>query len=58
MTDKRWAKAVEEHEQILIALENRNGSQLAKILRKHLKSKFETVRDWLLEDDSSNTQTQ
>lgn len=50
MTDERWAKAVDEHEQILSALENRKGSQLAKILRKHLKSKFETVRDWLVSE--------
>lgn len=54
MTDERWAKAVDEHEQILHALENRKGSQLAKILRKHLKSKFETVRDWLVEEGHKN----
>lgn len=50
MTDDRWAKAVDEHEQILTALESRNGKQLSKILRKHLKSKFQTVRDWLKEE--------
>lgn len=50
MTDDRWAKAVDEHEQILAALESRNGKQLSKILRKHLKSKFQTVRDWLKEE--------
>lgn len=54
MTDDRWAKAVDEHEQILAALESRKGPQLAKILRKHLKSKFQTVRDWLAEEGSSN----
>jgi len=53
MTDDRWAKAVEEHEQILAALENRNGKQLSKILRKHLKSKFQTVRDWLSQEELS-----
>ena len=37
-------------EQILEALEKREGQQLAKILRRHLKSKFETVRDWLMEN--------
>ena len=52
MTDKRWAKAVDEHEQILAALENRKGSQLAKILRKHLESKYETVRDWLFREEN------
>ncbi len=53
MTDKRWARAVDEHEQILEALENRKGSQLAKILRKHLKNKFETVRDWLASGENA-----
>jgi len=50
MTDERWEKAVEEHEQILSALENRHGAELAQILRQHLKSKFETVRNWLNSD--------
>ncbi len=47
MSDERWARAVAEHEQILQALENRQGAQLAVILRQHLKNKFETVRQWL-----------
>lgn len=52
MTETRWAKAVDEHEQILDALENRQGAKLAKILRQHLKSKFNTVRDWIKSNDS------
>ena len=47
MTEERWAKAVEEHEQILHALEKRQGKKLGHILRQHLASKFETVRQWL-----------
>ncbi len=49
MTKQRWKEAVEEHEQILTALENRRGIELGKILRQHLASKFETVRQWLNE---------
>ncbi|MEP3232921.1 MAG: GntR family transcriptional regulator [Hyphomicrobiales bacterium] len=51
MTDERWASAVEEHEQILKALQKRQGDALGKILRQHLASKFETVRQWLENDD-------
>lgn len=47
MTEERWKQAVEEHEQILAALEKREGNKLGKILRMHLASKFETVRQWL-----------
>ena len=56
MTDERWEQAVREHEDILEALEARQGLKLAKILREHLKSKFKTVRDWLevQEPDSLN----
>ena len=47
MTEERWKKAVEEHEDILKALEERNGPELGEILRLHLANKFETVRQWL-----------
>lgn len=47
MTEERWEKAVDEHEQILAALEKREGNALGQILRQHLASKFETVRQWL-----------
>jgi len=52
MTDERWAQAVEEHEQILKALEKRDGKKLSSILRKHLQSKFKTVRDWLIAQEN------
>lgn len=54
MTDERWTEAMNEHEQILQALEAREGEKLATILRLHLKNKFETVRDWLI-DEEANT---
>lgn len=52
MTEERWAEAVDEHGQILLALENREGEKLATILRQHLKNKFETVRQWLIEEEA------
>ena len=38
MTEKRWAQAVAEHEEILKALENRDGTRLAAILKQHLEN--------------------
>ncbi len=49
MSDDRWAKAVEEHEAILQALQARDGDRLAKILKQHLSNKLETVREHLRE---------
>ena len=49
MSQPRWQQAVEEHEEILSALEKRDGRRLAKILRRHMENKFETVRNWLVE---------
>ncbi len=53
MTPERWAQAVDEHEQILQALQERNAASLATILRTHLANKFETVRDWLQRQEAS-----
>jgi DNA-binding GntR family transcriptional regulator len=47
MSPRRWAQAVEEHEEILEALGARDGRRLGKILKKHLANKFETVKDAL-----------
>lgn len=47
MTPERWARAVDEHEQMIEALKRRDGRSLSKILRKHLENKFETIRAWL-----------
>lgn len=52
MSDERWSQAVAEHEQILQALERREGAELAGILRRHLMNKFETVRQWLAMQDA------
>ena len=47
MSDTRWEKSLQEHEEILRALEKRDGQALAQILRDHLANKFQTVREWL-----------
>jgi DNA-binding GntR family transcriptional regulator len=47
MSDERWAAAVAEHEDILIALSERDGEKLARILDAHLKNKSTVVRDSL-----------
>jgi DNA-binding GntR family transcriptional regulator len=44
MSASRWAQAVEEHERMITALEARDGAALAKILKNHLRNKYETVR--------------
>jgi len=47
MTAGRWAKAVEEHEQILVRLAERDGPGLAALLKRHLANKFEAVKESL-----------
>ncbi len=47
MSVDRWQQAVNEHEDILIAIEARDGERLGAILKLHLANKFSTVRDWL-----------
>jgi DNA-binding GntR family transcriptional regulator len=50
MSQARWTKAVEEHEQILAALAARDGSRLSQILKQHLANKLEAVRESLLNE--------
>jgi len=52
MSGKRWAKAVDEHEAILAALEKRDGAALSKILKSHLANKLATVKDWLTANEA------
>ena len=55
MSQARWAKAVEEHEQILIALAARDGVRLSRILKQHLTNKLEVVRESLLNEGSGKS---
>lgn len=41
MSEDRWAAAVREHEQMLEALGRRDGEELGRILRDHLRHKYE-----------------
>lgn len=43
----RWDAAIAEHEQIMIALETRDGPGLARILKRHLANKCEAVKECL-----------
>ena len=47
MSRNRWAQAAAEHEEIISALEARDGALLAGILKRHLQNKFETVSQQL-----------
>lgn len=53
MSDARWQMAVNEHEEIIDALERRDGERLGGTLRKHIENKFETVLDWLRKQDDA-----
>lgn len=44
----RWKDAVNEHEQILAAIDNRDGPALGKILKNHMANKFTSIKQWLV----------
>ena len=47
MSDRRWSQAVREHEEILAALAARDAARLGRVLKRHLRNKLDTVRDWI-----------
>lgn len=51
----RWAEALEEHEQILAALDRRDGEALGAILKDHLRKTCETVKQALREDNAAGS---
>ena len=51
MSETLWRRAVAEHEDIIEALEARDGPALAQHLRRHIDTKFETVRQWITDSD-------
>ena len=55
MSSERWQQAVDEHEEIIKALDARDGQQLGAILKRHLANKFATVRQWLLDQENSSS---
>jgi DNA-binding GntR family transcriptional regulator len=56
MSAQRWARAVEEHEAILAALEARDGPRLGALLKDHLKNKCETVKEALQSENGEGGQ--
>jgi DNA-binding GntR family transcriptional regulator len=39
----KWESAIDDHEQMLVALETRDGQRMARILRKHLLDKRDAI---------------
>lgn len=48
MSPQRWEQAVAEHEDILTALGRRDGAALGRLLKTHLVTKRQTVKEALL----------
>lgn len=43
INEKRWRKAMAEHDAMIVALERRDGEKLAEILQTHLHGKYEAI---------------
>lgn len=52
ITRTRWGKAVAEHEEMLKALEARDGPRLANVLKLHLQNKCDAVKKILIREIS------
>lgn len=55
ISQERWKRAVEEHDQILAALEARNGKQLGALLKAHLENKAQAVLEALRAAERGDT---
>jgi DNA-binding GntR family transcriptional regulator len=42
---EKWAAAVADHEDMITALEARDGGRLAKVLTRHMQNTWRRVRD-------------
>lgn len=47
MSVERWQQAVDEHGEMISALDKRDGKLLGTILKRHIENKLATVRQWL-----------
>lgn len=54
MSKPRWAEAVQEHRDILQALENRDGVLLSRLLKQHLENKRAAVAEALFNEDEES----
>lgn len=55
MSRERWARAVAEHDEILSALEARDGQRLARILKLHLSGKLQTIKESLMTERETHS---
>ena len=53
LKNERWGSALEEHDQIMDALEARDSERLSSLLRLHLRSTWEKVSE-IMEDSDRN----
>jgi DNA-binding GntR family transcriptional regulator len=54
-TRDRWAQAVREHEEMLEALNARNGKELGDIMLRHIRHKSQAVIDWLARQEAESS---
>lgn len=52
MDATRWQQAVDEHEEMIVALNKRNAEELGRILKRHLNNKLATVKSWVSDQES------
>ena len=53
MSPERWVQAMAEHEVILAALDRRDGPALGTLLKTHLITKRETVKEALAAEEGT-----
>lgn len=49
---RRWSQAMQEHDEILDALSQRDSARLNSILKAHLHNKFDVIKQWLEETET------
>lgn len=54
MSETRWAVAVAEHEQMIIAIEARDGAALSRILVEHMRNKQVSVLTWWSSEEAGS----
>jgi DNA-binding GntR family transcriptional regulator len=47
VAEERWADAVREHEEIIAALEARQGARLAELMQLHMENTFQSIKQAL-----------
>jgi DNA-binding GntR family transcriptional regulator len=47
VAEERWADAVSEHEDIIAALETRQGARLAELMQLHMENTFQSIKQAL-----------